>query len=86
MTLPDANLVEACVWFVVAAGLLAASIRGASHRRLDAIGAALFAAFGASDLVEMRTGAWYQPLWLFGWKSLNVAGIFAFLWRRTHDV
>jgi hypothetical protein len=28
--------------------------------------------FGASDLVEMRTGAWWSPWWLFAWKAACV--------------
>ncbi len=28
-----------------------------------------FLLFGASDAVEMKTGAWWSPPWLFYWKA-----------------
>ena len=45
--------------------------------RRDCIVAAItFAIFGASDLVEATTGAWWRPWWLLLWKA---ACLFAFL-------
>jgi hypothetical protein len=32
-------------------------------------------AFGVSDLVETRTGAWYDPPWLLAWKAACVIAI-----------
>lgn len=40
--------------------------------------------FGLSDVVEVRTGAWYQPWWLLVWKGVCLATIVAVLvgtWR-----
>jgi hypothetical protein len=28
--------------------------------------------FGISDIVETRTGTWYEPWWLFAWKAACV--------------
>jgi hypothetical protein len=33
------------------------------------------AAFGGSDLVEARTGAWWKPWWLFAWKTACVVSL-----------
>jgi hypothetical protein len=42
--------------------------------------AVTLAVFGASDLVESRTGAWWKPWWLFVWKAICVlALLFGFL-------
>lgn len=84
------NRVEAGLWFVIAAGFLIRAWRtAAGHRRLAGILALAFLAFGISDLIEARTGAWWRPLWLLILKTVCV-GIFAYGLRehlriRKHD-
>ncbi|MDQ7772604.1 MAG: hypothetical protein RDU13_03665 [Elusimicrobiales bacterium] len=67
------NLAEAAVWF--AAGLALAGARSGEPfsrmKRLTAAASALFMLFGLSDLAEMRTGAWWAPVWLLAWKAVN---------------
>lgn len=72
------NLVEGIFWVLVGACFLISLVRPA-HRRVKVIAAATFAAFGASDFVEMRTGAWWSPWWLLAWKAACIAAILALL-------
>lgn len=69
----DGNLVEAGVWFVLAVALFVHAFRVEKRIRptLFIIVVALVA-FGVSDLIETRTGAW-KPWWLFVWKAACVA-------------
>ena len=72
------NLAEAILWLSLGAFLLTRVLR----RRTDTPRLAIFSAvilmfFGLSDLVEMKTGAWWDPWWLFLWKALCVAGLAA---------
>ena len=66
------NYVEAVLW--TAMGILSLVRRNSAWSY--ALAAALLA-FGVSDIVESRTGAWYDPWWLLAWKSLCVAMILA---------
>lgn len=37
--------------------------------------------FGCSDIIEMKTGAWWQPWWLLVWKAICIVGLIrTFLW------
>jgi hypothetical protein len=74
------NLAEALIWFGFAVRFLLKSVR--SHRRnsahitqLDRWTAFTFLVFGCSDLVEMKTLAWWRPWWLFLWKASCVLGL-----------
>lgn len=72
-----ANAIEGCLW--IALGVFA-MVRRAS----TGLAIALFA-FGISDFVEIRTGAWYEPWWLLTWKTvcvLTIAGLGIVVWRR----
>jgi hypothetical protein len=72
----DGNLIEAGVWFLLALVLLAHACR--SPKRLRPILLILVTTlilFGASDLVEARTGAWWTPWWLFVWKTICVVAL-----------
>lgn len=64
------NCIEACVWAVL-------SVFALARRRKPwrtALGFTLLI-FGASDVVEAHTGAWYHPWWLFVWKAACVGGL-----------
>ena len=70
------NLAEAALWIGMALGALAFVIRGrqtpasfAASRAGMVLLVIALAAFGASDLVETRTGAWWRPRWLLAWKG-----------------
>lgn len=66
------NLVEATIWFAFGAGLLGAALFRPAGFRYGIVAGIAFVLFGASDLVEMRTGAWFQPWWLLAWKGACV--------------
>lgn len=70
----NSNYLEAILWLVIAAGFAVAALLGKSGipGRL-CIAAISFAAFGVSDVVEVQTGAWWRPWWLFAWKAACVA-------------
>ncbi len=72
----DGNLIECGFWAIFGLLILFGSRRqGASFRRLGRLAATIAIAFGLSDLVEARTGAWWRPSWLLVWKGLCVAGL-----------
>lgn len=76
------NLIEAGFWAVVAVVIgVRAVFEGGVVRRLFAILAVAFAAFGVSDIVEAGTGAWWQPWWLFVWKAGCVLIFIACFWK-----
>ena len=61
------NYVEASLW----AGLgVVALWKGRGWWRVVLCVALI--AFGVSDIVETRTGAWYRPWWLLAWKAVCV--------------
>jgi hypothetical protein len=70
------NIFEAGLWIVFAV-LIAArgrSVRGMTLR-LRVLLAVSFLAFGVSDIIEFRTGAWWRPPGLLVYKGLCLAGI-----------
>ena len=78
----DGNLIEAVVWFVFALVLFIYAFR--RQRRLRSTFwflAVIIVAFGFSDLVEARTGAWWKPWWLLVWKASCVGGLLGGTWR-----
>lgn len=73
----DGNLIEAGVWFILSLVLFIYAFRRERSWRPTLWWLAVtLAVFGASDLVEARTGAWWKPWWLFVWKAACVAGLF----------
>ena len=76
----QANLAEAGLWFIIAATAVAIGIRKpAPVRRRCLLLAVTLVAFGLSDLVETRTGAWWRPWWLLAWKSACVGVLLTLL-------
>ncbi len=65
-----ANCLEAALWVAMGLGfLIRGGLRRDAHRsRCVAAGLALIC-FGASDVVEVWTGAWWRPWWLLVWKA-----------------
>jgi hypothetical protein len=76
------NLLEAGGW--IAAGFVSLVMtrryRGMILQDLIALAITLIA-FGISDIVETRTGAWYRPWWLLAWKSACVLSLLMLLIR-----
>lgn len=81
------NRAEAVVWFLFAGLCLGKSLRSATkaRRALLTLGIALIA-FGISDLIEARTGAWWWPWWLLLLKCVSLAAITLsfFSYRRAN--
>ena len=72
-----ANYVEAAVWVGMAGWCAFRGVR-ARIGRMGVLAAALVM-FGLSDVVEVRTGAWYRPWWLLVWKGVCLVTIVAVL-------
>ena len=65
-----ANYIESGLWLSISLVFAFFTSRVTTARN-DAIAAAIgFAFFGASDIVEAHTGAWWNPWWLLVWKGL----------------
>jgi len=70
------NLGEAVLWFVCAVAVAMASRRRAAGVRRNAwLAVAALFAFGVSDLIEIQTGAWWRPWWLFVLKAACVLAL-----------
>ena len=64
------NFAEAALWFVVSLVLAVKAALGAANVRFTLLLlASAFFVFGVSDLIEARTGAWWDPLWLLAMKA-----------------
>ncbi len=67
------NYVEAGLWIALGLGAAVQAIRFRGAVRRDLIVLTLnLVAFGLSDIIETRTGAWWRPLWLLAWKTACV--------------
>jgi hypothetical protein len=78
------NWTEVVLWGVIAVVFAKRALSAAGKkRRLLAIVAAAFAAFSASDVIEVFTGSWWEPPWLL---VLKVACVVTALlvWRAWH--
>jgi hypothetical protein len=74
------NYIEAAVWGAMAVVLAAYAVAVAGPVRWRCIAAAvLLALFGASDVIEVQTGAWWRPWWLLIWKAVCVVGLLTLL-------
>ena len=71
-----ANYAEAAFWALVAVCFAFAAARRPGTVRGECwIAALTFLLFGLSDVIEVRTGAWYRPWWLLLFKALCVLSI-----------
>lgn len=76
------NYGEALLWIGISFFLILRIFRkNMPHRSLYAVLIIGFFAFGVSDLVEVQSGAWWQPWWLLLWKALCVAVLAPSLYR-----
>jgi hypothetical protein len=70
------NVAEAIFWVVVAVVVaVSATLSHPAFRRLGFLAAAVFLAFAITDLIEVKTGAWYRPWWLLGYNAACLAAI-----------
>jgi hypothetical protein len=67
------NVFEAIFWVAMGVLLIVRSTRiSQGLRGVGLIAGLTFLAFAVTDLVEVRTGAWYRPWWLFVSKAVCV--------------
>jgi hypothetical protein len=77
------NYGEAGLWFVIAFVL---ALRLRMKRPWRWLLPLAFAVFGVSDLIEVRTGAWWDPWWLLVMKAACVlVFLLAFRERRRQE-
>ena len=83
------NFFEAILWFSLAAFILIFGVlRGkivVGQRKTFLFLSAVLLLFGISDLIEMKTGAWWSPIWLLLYKGVCIIGIiigFGFLYKN----
>ena len=87
------NLIEAALWFAISLVLVLKATRSKGQLRLVfLILSFAFLVFGVTDVIEIRTGAWWNPLWLLLLKALCVAGFvlgfgryYTIMRRKEHD-
>jgi hypothetical protein len=67
------DAIEAVLWVIIGIAVLVRS-RNASGRlrHVGLVAGLAFFAFAGTDLVELRTGAWYRPWWLLVYNVLCV--------------
>jgi hypothetical protein len=71
------NQTEALLWLLFAVGFAWYALRQSGARRRRCVVTCIaFFFFAVSDLVEIRTGAWWRPWWLLVWKLACVATMF----------
>jgi len=65
------NSIEIVLWAAIGVCFLIVACNRSGPSRLRCLIAAIaFLLFAASDAVELYTGAWWKPWWLFVWKML----------------
>jgi hypothetical protein len=82
----NGNYLEALIWFLFAIGFAVnagkTSGKTRTHRLITTI---IFLLFGGSDIVEVQTGAWWSPWWLFVWKASCVVSMAILFWVYLRD-
>jgi hypothetical protein len=80
------NQIEATLWILI--GLIF-FIRQSIRKpvgRVSHFGLSIaFILFGISDIVEIQTGAWWDPWWLFTWKGVCVVYFLVQFMRYRKD-
>ena len=76
------NAGEAVLWSVIGSGFLWRAVRNgkSKSRSRCLIAAVAFLMFGLSDVIEIRTGAWWRPWWLLLIKAVclvTLVGLYA---------
>ena len=66
------NVLEAFLWTAIAVILLVIAARHRSVRIRAIPASVVFLLFAGSDVMELQTGAWWRPWWLFAWKAACV--------------
>jgi hypothetical protein len=82
----NGNYIEAFIWFGFAIGFAVNAGRTSGKTRINRlITTLIFLLFGGSDIVEVQTGAWWSPWWLFVWKASCVLSMAILFWVYLRD-
>jgi len=82
----NGNYLEALIWFVFAIGFAVNAEKTSGTTRINRlITTLIFLFFGGSDIVEVQTGAWWSPWWLFVWKASCVLSMAILFWVYLRD-
>ncbi|MGB7710375.1 MAG: hypothetical protein WBL95_12735 [Microcoleus sp.] len=80
------NYIEAFIWFCFAVGFALDALKTSGktiiHRLITSL---IFFLFGCSDIVEVQTGAWWSPWWLFVWKVSCGLSMMLLFWVYLRD-
>ena len=69
------NLVEGLIWVGVGIVLLWNSRSFERVRSPTVLAGVAFILFGVSDFIEIRTGSWFEPVWLLIWNGACVVSL-----------
>ena len=75
------NQGEAALWLIIAITLLVRPVPKLAKTVWRWLLPLCFVVFGASDVIEAQTGAWWHPWWLFVIKALCVLGVLGAFWK-----
>jgi hypothetical protein len=82
----NGNYIEAFLWFCFAIGFAVNAGKTSGKTRINRlITTLIFLLFGGSDIVEVQTGAWWSPWWLFVWKASCVLSMAILFWVYLRD-
>jgi len=82
----NGNYIEAFLWFCFAIGFAVNAGKTSGITRINRlITSLIFLFFGGSDIVEVQTGAWWSPWWLFVWKASCVLSMAILFWVYLRD-
>ena len=82
----NGNYLEALIWFFFAIGFAVNAGKTSGITRINRlITTLIFLLFGGSDIVEVQTGAWWSPWWLFVWKASCVLSMVILFWVYLRD-
>ncbi|MGB8689390.1 MAG: hypothetical protein WCD53_18895 [Microcoleus sp.] len=80
------NYIEAFIWFCFAVGFALDAVKTSEKTRIHRlITTLIFFLFGCSDIVEVQTGAWWSPWWLFVWKVSCGLSMMLLFWVYLRD-
>ncbi len=92
---PKMHLVDKYNWFEVGlwgwGGIIflgRSQTKGGYYFRHGIVTGILLLIFSMSDAMELISGAWWSPWWLFLWKVLTIIGfVFVYRWyRKTREI
>ena len=82
----NGNYIEALIWFMFAIVFAVNAGKTSGRTRINRlITTLIFLLFGGSDIVEVQTGAWWSPWWLFVWKVSCGLSMMILFWLYLRD-